>query len=285
MHNIFRHTFNYFNNNRDQNKFSLDRNITDSFDIHASDNYVYQGICAYKDLLFITSYDCTYKLNSKITIVRNQAIIHETILNTNSHVGGIAIDPKNKIVWVTDRRGCISGYELNNVIKSDSVIPIFDKIKVADDLINIYGINSVAYLTIYKNKLYVGNYNTKDKSIIKVLSINKDGSIDLENVRVISSPSYIQGITFISKNNKDYLFISSSYGTILKSNIKICEYNSSIKDLRDLDMKIIKLPPMLEQIYIKDNKLYTIFESNAKKYRNIFIKNKDINIYQIDDYI
>lgn len=284
MHNIFKHTFNYLNNNRGSNRFSLDRNKVESFNIHKKDNYVYQGICTYKDLLFITSYDYTYELNSKITIVKDQTIIHETILNINSHVGGIAIDCENEIVWVTGSCGCISGYHLDSVINQNSVTPIFDKVKVADDLVNIYGINSVAYLTIYKNKLFVGNYNTGDKSIIKVFAINKDGSINTKKVSVINSPNYIQGITFVNKDNKDYLFVSSSYGT-LKSNIKIYEYNSNIKDLRNINMTLIKLPPMLEQIYISDYRLYTIFESNAKKFRNFFIKNMDINIYKIDDYI
>lgn len=285
MANILKLSFNYLRDTHSDRNITIKNTLIESFNIYNDDDYVFQGICCLDDLIFVTSYDCTKTNNSKISIVKDNKVIHETLLNMKSHVGGISIDEKNKIVWVTDKGGCISGYSLASVLNDPEVEPIFNKIKVADNLFNIHGSNSVAYLTIYNNKLFVGNYNDSNKSIIKICNINNDGSIDVDNSIIIKSTSFVQGITFFNKDNKDYLLVSSSFGSYFKSHIKIYLYYPDLNNLEEEKSTLIELPPMLEQICIKDNLLYTIFESNAKQYRNRFNKNKDINIYNIDDYI
>lgn len=285
MANILKLSFNYLRNNRENRKVTLKNNLIDCYDIFNNDDYVFQGICCFDDFILVTSYDATKINNSKISVIKNNKIIHETLLNMKSHVGGISIDNKNKIVWVTDKGGCISGYSLDNVLNESEVEPMFNKVKVADDFFNIHGTNSVAYLTIYNNQLFAGNYNVSNKSIIKIYNINDDGSIDVGNAKTIRSTSFIQGLTFINKDGKDYLLVSSSFGAFFKSHIKIYLYYQNINDLEEEKNILLKLPPMLEQISIKDNNLYAIFESNAKQYKSKFIKTKDIHIYNVDDFI
>lgn len=77
---------------------------------------------------------------------------------------------------------------------------------------------------------------------------------------------------FVKMNNKEYLILSNSYRRRSKSHIYIFEYDENNARYSIENAKKFSLPPLLEQITIKDDRIYTLFESGAKKYSNAIDK-------------
>lgn len=257
----------------------------DGYDLGYLDSFVLQGICQIDDTTLVTAYDQKHLENSKVFIIKDKTCIHSVDLNTKSHVGGICYDPKHKNIWITDSGGTISAYKLKDILKEDIANPIFKRIKIGGGLPNIYGNNAVAFITYYDGRLYLGNFNSKEKSIIKSFKIKRTGDIDIKSESKFHSNDFLQGITFYKKKKKIYLLTSSSY-SFNKSILRIYEYKDSIKNLAKEKCKRCILPPMLEQIcFNKEGYLIAIFESNAKKYKKYRIENNDINEYNIDSII
>lgn len=253
----------------------------DSFNI-VLNTFVLQGICLIDDYVFITAYDDKREQNSKIMIFKDKKLEHETNLNTKSHVGGICFDNIHNIIWITDSRGTISGYEYEDIIKNDKAYPKYKKIKVINEHINIYGNNATAFITYFNNKLYVGNYHKRKYSAIIEYNIQDNGLIDLDSYRVIKGLDFVQGIFFYEDGDNTYLLASSSF-ILKKSLIKIFNYNDKITDLsKEVAIASYKMGPMLEQIAIDKNKiLYAVFESNALKFKKYRLKNNDIELYDL----
>ena len=225
--------------------------------------FVLQGICLIDDYVFITAYDDKKEQNSKIMIFKDKELIHETDLNTKSHVGGICFDNSHNIIWITDSSGTISGYEYEDIIKNTKAYPKYKKLKVIKEHINIYGNNATAFITYFNNKLYVGNYHKRKYSAIIEYNIKDDGLIDLESYRVIKGLDFVQGIFFYEENDKTYLLASSSF-ILKKSIIKVFNYTDKITDLSsEIAIASYKMGPMLEQIAIDKNKiLYALTKGN-----------------------
>ena len=80
----------------------------------------------------------------------------------------------------------------------------------------------------------------------------------------------VQGIT-IKDNN---IIISQSYTYLVNSKIRIYKYDINNTNEYKLDsnnlIKTITIPPMAEGIFYKDNKVYVLFESSAKKYTGAY---------------
>ena len=234
--------------------------LADSFKLD-NEGYIFQGITKVKDKYFITAYK--RNTNSIIFICDEDFIlIKKTRLYNNAHVGGICYDNKDSI-YITDKGGTVSIFDLKEILNNDLVFPKKERINVSDKLINIFGQTACAYISCFNNKYYLGNFNTKKESILKIC--NKD----LEEVKTISNfHELVQGVTLNSK----YLLISSSFGSLNNSVVTIYKYNNNY-DLTYI--KSIKLPPMLEQIYLDENKLVSLFEINSytkkDKYKDILI--------------
>lgn len=257
-------------NNKNKERIILDiNNVDKSFNINNLNDYILQGLTKADKYILITAYSSNKK-NSKVFIYDDKYnFIKETVLYNKAHVGGITYDNKNKNIWITDTKGTISGYKLDDIIKSkDEVKPIYKQIDVSNKLINIYGNKATAYIAYYDNKIYVGNFNKGSVSYLKAYIVDKEGTINIDSENIIGSVPASQGITFYQNDNNTYLFVSSSFGLHMPSQIKIYKYHDDIKDLKDESYINIVLPPMLEQIYVDNNKLLAVFESNAEKYKS-----------------
>lgn len=250
---------------------------SNSYSIDNLNTYILQGICVVDDLLLITAYDSKKMLNSKIYIIKDNEVINEIILDINSHVGGICYDNENKIIWITNKNGCINGYKKGDLL-NNKVKPIFKEIKLGNDFYSIYNNISIAYISYHNNRIYVGNYNKNDKAIMKSFGILKNGNIDLNNVITHKFIDYVQGLTFYN----DLIFISSSYGPFSSSKIYYLNYDKNIEDYNKVSKNMLKMPRMIEQITIKDNTLYTVYESNAKKYKYYGFRSDDIIEYNLN---
>ena len=197
-------------------------------------------------------------------------------LPTSSHVGGITYDDKHNSIWITDIDGTVTAYNKNDILSNNYLIePKFKNIYVGEELENFLGIHSVAYITYYDNKIYVGNYNTKKKTVIKEYNLLEDGNIDTSKYNVYNISDYIQGITFYENEGKKYLITSSSYGRLIKSELKIYEFDTLKK------VKELKTKEMMEEVIVDDDKLITLYESNARVYKSLR-ENNDIIISDIN---
>ena len=268
-------------------KIPFDKNlIQKEIDID-SDSYVIQGICVIDDYIFVTAYNDSISKSSKVFIYDlNMNFIKETLLNNNSHVGGITYDDKNKIVWITDIQGTISGYNRDEFIVNDTISPKFYRLDVSKDLVNLYGNSSVAYIAYHDGHLFLGDYTAETFSTMKKYKIQDNGSINPEEYEKCYFYGLVQGLSFFDHNGSTYMFISSSIGNRFKSNMKLVKYDPNIKDYRNEKCVNFEMPNMLEQIYITDdNKLYSVYESNAEKYYSGTKHSGDILIEDFDEQI
>ena len=268
-------------------RIPFDKNqIRNEIDIE-KDSYVIQGICVVDDYIFVSLYNDLISKSSKVFIYDlDMNLIKECSLNNNSHVGGIAYDDINQIVWITDIKGTVSGYNKDEFIVNDHINPKYYRLDVSKGLTNIYGNNSVAYITYYDGYLFLGDYALETFSTMKKFKIQDNGSINPDDYEKIYFYGLVQGLSFFEHDGSTYMLVSSSIGTNFKSNIKLVKYDPNIKDYRNEKCLNIEMPNMLEQIYMdKSNKLYSTFESNADKYKKNIKHSGDIIIEDLDEKI
>lgn len=228
------------------------------------EDYVLQGLCKVDDKYLISAYDSNHN-NKSIIYILDEELKRYTIkeLDTYSHVGGITYDPIHENIWITDKNGTISAYDKEEILGHHKITKSkYKNIYVGSELDNIFGNCSAAYITYNDNKLYLGNFNTKDNTIIKEYNINDDGMIDTSNYTKLQLTGFVQGITFYEdeENNKKYLIISSSYGKYFNSKLEIYDFETFEK-VREMNTE-----KMMEEIIVDDDKLITIYEANAKIY-------------------
>ena len=268
-------------------KIPFDKNlIQKEIDID-SDSYVIQGICVIDNYIFVTAYNDLISKSSKVFIYDlNMNFIKETLLNNNSHVGGIAYDSKNQIVWITDIQGTISGYNKDEFIINDSISPKFYRLDVSKDLVNLYGNSSVAYIAYHDGYIFLGDYTAEAFSTMKKYKILDNGSINPDEYEKVYFYGLVQGLSFYDYNGNTYMFVSSSISNKFKSNMKLVKYDPNVKDYRNEKCVNFEMPNMLEQIYMSnDSKLYSAYESNAEKYFSGTKHSGDILIEDFDEKI
>ena len=225
------------------------------FDIN-SEYYVIQGICVVDDFIFITAYNDLKNVSSKVYIYDlDFNLIKETLLNNNSHVGGIAYDPINQNVWITDVSGTISCYNKHDFFNMPSVQPKYEKINVSRGLINVYGNTAVAYITYHKGYLYLGDFTFEDLATLKRYKIEGNGSIDPTKFDSYPFFGFTQGLCFYGFDNEDYMLVSSSIGKTNKSKMILTKFDEKEHDFRNNDLYEFEMPNMLEQLTIYNDKL------------------------------
>lgn len=231
-----------------------------------------QGITKVENKIFITYYHENEEDNS-ICYVLDEAgkVLNKVNLDINSHVGSISYDAINKMFWIPDKDGILNAYDYNSFINKKYVRAKYRFYNVGNNLLHFKDEekNDIASISIDNNYIYLGSFSIDYKCIIKRYEIvNKKGKITLKYKNTFKVPSQTQGLTFYERNNKKYMILSKSYRRRKPSYIYIYEYDEDIKDYNKKEIIKIQLPPMLEQITIEDGKIYTLFESNARKYRN-----------------
>lgn len=232
--------------------------------------FIPQGITLMKDYILITGYYEKDKF-SRVYILDNLGDIINTVeLDTKSHVGGIAYDAVNDLIWLPDDNGILNVYKASKFLEKKKVRKIRSFNSVGKNLIDYQDENKnlIAYVAVDGEYLYIGNFYKTKNCFVKKYKIMFDNKVKLEYIDSFYLPKKIQGITFYEKNDKKYLIASSSFNRRTRSNIYIYEYDESIMDYTNNLLKQIEIPPMAEQLDIKDDKLYIIFESSASKYPN-----------------
>lgn len=251
-------------------------------------DFIPQGLVKIDDKLLITGYYETNE-NSKCYVIDNKGeVINEVELDTNSHVGAIAYDKVNDLIWIPDNMGILNAYNRSDFFLKDKVIAKYQYMGLSEELTDYKDINRkhIAYLYVDNDYLYFGNFYVNNNCIVKKYKIKSNGNlIDLKYVSSFNVPSRIQGITFVEKDNQKYMLLSRSYGRSNSSQLFIYIYDENILDYNGLEIKMMEYPPMLEQISIDKNYLYLLFESGATKYDNCMEKMKVIPIIGLNEVL
>lgn len=257
-------------------------------------NFVPQGICKIDNYYLITAYDYTKEKNSVIYVIdSNNKLINKVFLDGKYHSGGIAHHKESNSVYVTGASGINNGnssyinkYNLKDILSKDKVYTT-SKIIVDDNNTlksSITKKSSAAYLTIYNNELYLGNFTWNSNGIIKKYNLDNNGNIILSSSTIIHNPyKKTQGICKCKYKEEYYYLFSTSYSRIKDSILYISKLNSNNKFIT---IKKINLPVMSEQLNItKEKEIYILFESGAKKYWNAKNRVKDICFFDFEKII
>ena len=234
-----------------------------------------QGIVITDKYIYVSAYCYTHEHNSAIYQIdkNTKKLIKTIILPDTSHVGGLAYDDKNNILWIATKK--------YNTSKDDTTLSTVSCI--TQDVIDNYNFEIVkqpirynktyqtafsntSFMTYHDGYLFTGLFSKdkKNASLTAKIKILEDGlTIDTEPINYFYIPNYVQSIAFI--DNK--ILFTTSYGYNI-SKILVYEYNEDIINYIDSKpLKVITSFPMLEQIYPYNNELYMIFESSAYAYR------------------
>lgn len=239
-----------------------------------------QGIAVSGQYLFISAYCQSKNHNSVIFVVDKEThdFVKEVVLPNKAHVGSLAYDARNDNLWVCGSRNGIAQVNALDMERieaydfSEGWEPI--SFLHVNNILDIPRSSFMAYQAPY---LYVGYYSTQEDSTIKKYEVQDDGNIRSVAVEHPASKvrqgvaeeddlkisPYAQGMTFLG----DILFLSYSMG-IFPSRLAAYQVSDGIRDFTDeMALEDIRLPYMLEQIYMDGGTMYLLFESGAYPYR------------------
>ncbi len=264
--------------------YYLEKNIyTKTFDVRGNtNNYVPQGLAYSKeyDIILQTSYNSKhtvsmlYVTDYKTGKLIKKLKIKETNNNDNiNHVGGITTNEDK--VWITNDYE-INEYNLSNIINTNK-----DYIK---SISNKKIPNRGDFCLYHNNILWIGDfflnpfYKVPDSNPL-LLGYNYNKKINYKDPSyVISLPKMIQGMA-ITDDNK-FIFTSSFtnlinskltiYDNVLKEKNSYYKINNKLVPYYKFNnnnlINTLKLPPMAEGLFYKDDYLYILFENNSDTY-------------------
>ena len=220
------------------------------------DNYAPQGL-AYSskyNVILQTSYNKDKKasmlyitdFNTKKKIKELQLKKSDNKIN-NNHVGGITTDEKT--LYIT------SDYEINEYNLDEAINTKNKSIKSKKDSELI---NRGDFCTYKDNTLWIGSFHIDffypDDPVLHGYKTDKEINYKKPDYEY-EIPWLAQGMAITDDNKFIY---SQSFTPFHLSTISIYDKEKLIKK--------IKVPPMSEGIFYKDNELYICFESNATRY-------------------
>lgn len=246
--------------------------IDENINYVPEEDYVPQGIALVDDYILTSNFDY-YKENNSIICVldQNGNLVNKCMLDHDAHVGGIAYDYINKLLLVTAYNGKVYAYDINEILSKTSAEAKYTSFNVGDGLPNyLYPwLDSASFITLYNDVLFVGNFSLRGLGKVKKYKYKIiDDKVSLEYLGCFKIPDKVQGITFYKKNGNEYIMFSRSYGRDCPSILQIFKYDEEIENYCDSSLisSSLRLEPMLEQIIVKDNNIYALYESNAKPY-------------------
>lgn len=254
-------------------KHYYDNLVSNNMNIPIFNNMVPQGIALYNEYILTTSYDANKESNSCVYFLdKNGNLLNTCSLSNMAHVGGIAYDKINNLVWICGTNGCIDAYNPDDLLTNKVITPLYANFDVGDGLPNYKNpfLNSAAYLTIDGDNIYIGSFSLYTKGKVKKYKIilnHEERKLTLKYQGMFLVPSKVQGFTFYKKNDQKYIIFSRSYGKDYPSVIQIFKYDDKISSYDNNVFNIAyEAPAMLEQITCDQGLIYSIYESGAKRY-------------------
>ena len=184
--------------------------------------------------------------------------------DNNNHVGGITTNEEK--VWITNDYE-INEYNLEEIINTkNNYIKSIKNEKLP---------NRGDFCSYNNNTLWIGDFYLKPfynvPNDTPLLYGYDTKSIDYNNPKyTIKLPKMVQGMAITNENK--FIF-TRSYTNLINSELTI--YSDMTKE-NYKKIKSIKLPPMAEGMFLKDNELYILFENSSDKYFFAYPKIKKI---------
>ena len=235
-----------------------------------------QGLAVTEKYIFISAYCYTHKHHSVLYVLDRKTgkFIKALVLDSTSHVGGLAFDSNHNKLWVAEYKNSksyVGSLKLEDIEKYD--IKENKKIEYTDFVL-LKGIKRASFITYNDNSLLVGYFNLFKHGYFKIFDINDKGTIKGKSNITRKIDKKIQGIAY----DNNILYLSQSYSSnnsklIMFNNVKDIKNNNNYYENKAKDS--VALPEKLEQIYVYKNRIYMLFESSAFSYK--FTSNNHID--------
>ena len=221
-----------------------------------------QGLAFAKNFVLITSYsegdEC---LGELMVFDRKEGDYLVTLgMDPKSNLGGITFDGKN--VWV-----CNSSQKAIERISFDFIelMALENRGEVVDatEVVDIYKVDHVpSCITFHSGRIWIATHTILFESKVGAYYYNEkdDQLLPLSDYNI---PSKVQGIAF---DEKDRIYLSTSYGRTVSSFIKIYDSLATMSSKPNQPNLQIEMPPGSEELDTDDNTLYVLFESAGERY-------------------
>lgn len=231
---------------------------------------------------------------SRIYIVKNEDVKFVTLTvdgkDFTGHMGGIT--SYGNCVWISSEKK-VYRFDLNNVImaKNGDKVNVIDYFETNNGADSILAKDGMLWVGEFYKK---GKYDTESSHHILTKSgetnyaitfcyeINENEEYGIKSttpIKGISTPSQVQGMEILDDGKIVFstsYSIPSSHLLIYKSILQIEHVEDVLIDGNSIPVYVlsssdlvcdIKAPSMSEEIVLKDNKLFILYESASKKYK------------------
>ena len=218
-----------------------------------------QGLAFTPDYLLLTAYALNAQENGGLYVYdrKTGAFLGKIPMRRGSHLGGIAYDGKN--VWV-----CHSGQQVLSRISYEAL-----RGAVKQGMFTVAGAEDYpveeepSCLTAENGQLFAATFREKEKSRMTAYRYdeNRDRLV-AENVYQI--PPKVQGVAFDAAGN---VWFSTSYGRKNSSFLLKYKALAAVGEEGVQPEAVVELPPCSEELAAQNGKLYIVFESACRKYK------------------
>lgn len=223
-------------------------------------DFCVQGLAFTPDYLLLTAYALNAQENGGLYVYdrKTGAFLGKIPMRRGSHLGGIAYGGKN--VWV-----CHSGERVLSRISYKALCgAVRQRTFSVEGFEEDYPLDDEpSCLTEENGRLFAATFRDKVES--RMTAYRYDENRDrLVAETVYPIPPKVQGVAFDEAGN---VWLSTSYGR--KNSSFLLKYKT-LAELGEEGGKpetIVELPPCSEELAIQNGKLYVVFESACRKYK------------------
>lgn len=219
-----------------------------------------QGLVFTPDYLLLTAYALNAQENGGLYVYdrKTGAFLGKIPMRRGSHLGGIAYDGKN--VWV-----CHSGQQVLSRISYEAL-----RGTVKQGMFTVAGAEEdypveeePSCLTAENGQLFAATFREKEKS--RMTAYRYDENSDrLVAEKVYQIPPKVQGVAFDAAGN---VWFSTSYGRKNSSFLLKYKALAAVEEEGVQPEAVVELPPCSEELAAQNGKLYIVFESACRKYK------------------
>lgn len=246
-------------------------------------NMVPQGLVIAENYLILSAYNKGKEFQSVLFLLDKNSgkYIKTIVLPGTPHVGGLAYDFIHQNLWITTEAengsAQISALSLQQ-LEDDDFAHAKKEIQYLTQTL-LTDVKSASFITYYNEELWVGDFTKEHEGELISYFLNEQGFLDFSKKgsnqalksrrakdETFNTEKKLQGVAFYH----DTILFSQSFGD--KSSHLLFFANDIHKPQFDFDsddlLQSLDFPAYLEQIFVEDERLYAIFESDAKEYRS-----------------
>lgn len=243
----------------------------------ACTDMVPQGLCLAGEYLLITAYDAKEANNSVVYVLSNTGeqkggYLATLVLPNINHVGGITFD--GTFLWIAQSGDkTLKGFSYETLQSAASAGQ--DSIHVEYEITTNKLLKTASSVSFYDGLLWVGAFAEKEPGVLYGYAAEiEGGAAVLTAVRSMELPAQTQGVSFVEEGGRTALLTSCSYGRKNDSRLHVYfpayDAPSAGGEIRLGEaVRILTLPPMLEEIASDGAYTYCLFESAATKYSTV----------------